>query len=92
MSKRTNYYNKVVTALQELHTLYPNYNMGRHLATALDGYGDTWGLTDKEFLYALTKYKGELEMDVPHTDDIDQIIKDGMNLDSLFKDEDNGDY
>ena len=94
MSKRTNYYNKVVTALQELHTLYPNYNMGRHLATALDGYGDTWGLTDKEFLYALTKYKGELEMDVPHTDDvdIDQIIKEGMNLDSLFKDEDNGDY
>jgi hypothetical protein len=92
MSKRTNYYNKVVSALQELHTLYPNYNMGRHLATALDGYGDTWGLTDKEFLYALSKYKGELEMDVPHTDDIDQIIKEGMNLDSLFKDEDNGDY
>ena len=92
MSKRTNYYNKVVTALQELHTLYPNYNMGRHLATALDGYGDTWGLTDKEFLYALSKYKGELEMDIPHTDDIDQIIKEGMNLDSLFKEEDNGDY
>jgi hypothetical protein len=94
MSKRTNYYNKVVSALQELHTLYPNYNMGRHIATALDGYGDTWGLTDKELLYALTKYKGELEMDVPHTDDvdIDQIIKEGMDLDSLFKDEDNGDY
>ena len=89
MSKRTNYYNKVVSALQELHTLYPNYNMGRHLATALDGYGDTWGLTDKEFLYALSKYKGELEMDVPHTDDIDQIIKDGMDLDNLFKEEDN---
>jgi len=91
MSKRTNYYNKVVSALQELHTLYPNYNMGRHIATALDGYGDTWGLTDKELLYALTKYKGELEMDVPHTDDvdIDQIIKEGMDLDSLFKKEDN---
>lgn len=92
MSKRTNYYNKVVSALQELHTIYPNYNMGRHLATALDGYGDTWGLTDREFLYALTKYKGELEMDIPHTDDIDQIIKEGMDLDSLFKEEENGDY
>lgn len=91
MSKRTNYYNKVVSALQELHTLYPNYNMGRHIATALDGYGDTWGLTDKELLYALTKYKSELEMDVPHTDDveIDQIIKEGMDLDNLFKEEDN---
>jgi len=66
--------------------------MGRHLATSLYGYRDTWGLTDKEFLYALTKYKGELEMDVPHTDDIDQIIKEGMDLDNLFKEEDNGDY
>jgi hypothetical protein len=52
-------------------------------------------LTDKEFLYALVKYKNELEMDVPHTDDteIDQIIREGMDLDNLFKEEeDNGDY
>jgi hypothetical protein len=34
-------------------------------------------------------------MDVPHTDDteIDQIIREGMDLDNLFKEEeDNGDY
>ena len=42
--------------------------MGRHLSTALDGYGDTWGLTDKEIAYALYKYRSQLEMDVPHTE------------------------
>lgn len=94
MSRKQNHYNQIVSVLQELHSLYPNYNMGRHIATALDGYGDAWGLTDKEFLFALTKYKGELELDVPHTDDveIDRIIKEGMDLDNLFKEEeDNGD-
>jgi len=94
MSK--NHYNQVITTLQELHKSYPTYNMGRHLATALDEYGDIWGMTDKELSYALSKYKGELDMDVPHTDEseIDKIIKDGMDLDNILKEEeeDNGDY
>jgi hypothetical protein len=68
--------------------------MGRHLATALDEYGDIWGLTDKEILFALDKYKSQLELDVPHTDDseLDQIIKDGMNLDDILKEQDGEDY
>jgi hypothetical protein len=68
--------------------------MGRHLATALDGYGDIWGLTDREIVFALEKYKAELDMDVPHTDEseIDQIIKDGMNLENILKEEDGEDY
>ena len=87
MSK--NHYNQVITTLQELHKSYPTYNMGRHLATALDEYGDIWGMTDKELSYALDKYKGELDMDVPHTDEseIDKIIKDGMDLDNILKEE-----
>jgi len=43
--------------------------LGRHIATALDEYGDVWGLSDREILFALEKYKAELDMDVPHTDD-----------------------
>ena len=68
--------------------------MGRHLSTALSDYGDFWGITDKELLFALTKYKSQLDMDFPHTDEseIDAIIKDGQNLDSILKEEDNGDY
>jgi hypothetical protein len=94
MQKRANYYNRALHILQELHLAYPQYNMGRHLATALDEYGNIWGMTDKELAYSLAKYKGQLEMDVPHTDDseIDKIIKDGLDLDNLFKEEDNGDY
>jgi hypothetical protein len=68
--------------------------MGRHLATALDEYGDIWGITDKELAFALTKYKNQLEMDIPHTDEkeIDDIIKQAMDLDNILKEEDNGDY
>jgi hypothetical protein len=93
MSKKANYYSQAVHVLQDLHKSYPQYNMGRHLATALDGYGDVWGITDKELVFALTKYKSQLEMDFPHTDEseLERIIKDGMDLDNILKDEDNGD-
>jgi hypothetical protein len=94
MSKKPNYYNQAIHALQDLHKLYPEYNMGRHLATALDGYGDVWGVTDRELVFALSKYISQLDMDIPRTDaeELDRIIKEGRDLDSLFKEEDNGDY
>lgn len=93
MGKSNDYY-KVLALLQQLHITYPNYNMGRHIATALDEYGDVWGLSDREILFALEKYKAELDMDVPHTDEseLDQIIKDGMNLENILKEEDGEDY
>jgi len=92
--KKPNYYNKVLHILQELHIGYPQYNMGRHLSTVLDECGNIWGMTDKELAFVLTKYKGQLEMDIQHMDDseIDDIIKQGMDLDNILKEEDNGDY
>lgn len=92
--RKASYYSQTLTILQQLHAAYPQYNMGRHLATALDEYGDIWGLTDKEMLFALEKYKSQLELDVPHTDEneLDQIIKDGMNLDDILKEQDGEDY
>jgi len=94
MSKKNNYQQSLHT-LQELHKDFPTYNLGRHLATALADYGDIWGITDKELAFALDKYKSELQMDVPHTDDseLDRIIKEGMDLDNILKEEDtDGDY
>ena len=93
MGKSNDYY-KVLALLQQLHVSYPNYNMGRHIATALDEYGDVWGLSDREILFALEKYKAELDMDVPHTDEseLDQIIKEGTNLENILKEEDGEDY
>ncbi len=67
--------------------------MGRHISTALADYGDFWGISDKELLFALRKYKSQLEMDIPHSDDteIDEIIQEAMDLENILKDEENGD-
>jgi hypothetical protein len=95
MNKKNNHYNDALHILQELHKSFPTYNLGRHLATALSDYGDIWGMTDKELVYALNKYKAELEMDIPHTDEseLEKIIKEGMDLDNILKEEeDYGDY
>lgn len=75
--------------MEKLHKAHPTYNMGRHISTALDGYDDVWGVTDKEFLFALEKYELALNMDVDHIDqeEIDKIIKDGMNLERMFLDD-----
>jgi len=82
--KKTNEYKQILKALQELQDIYPSYGLGRHLCTALEDYGDLWGVSDKEILFAITKYRATLEMDVPReTEDIEAIVKDGMNLSSI---------
>lgn len=92
MTKRDQY-TQILNVLKDLHKSHPNYNMGRHLATALDGYGDVWGLSDKELLFALQKYRVELDMDVQHNDDeLDQIIKDGKDLENILKEEEEDEY
>ena len=90
MSRRPSDFSKLITILTDLHRGYPNYNVGRHLATVLADYGDIWGMTDKELVFAIEKYKLQLDMDVPNSEDIDEIIRQGMNLDSILKEEDNG--
>lgn len=89
MSRQPNYYRKILNVLESLRKAHPTYNIGRHISTALDGYDDIWGVTDKEFLFALEKYEIALNMDVDHIDqeEIDKIIKDGMNLERMFEEE-----
>jgi hypothetical protein len=91
MSRKPNVYNQIIQVLQELRTSYPSYNIGRHISTALSDYGDLWGVSDKEFLFALEKYKAELELDVPHSKDVDEIIKNGLHLEEYLKEEDEED-
>jgi hypothetical protein len=88
MSRHPNYYKQIINALERLKKSHPKYNMGRHLSTAIDG-SDMWGITDKELLFAIQKYEIELNMDVDHVDEeeIEDIIKDGMNLERMFLDE-----
>ncbi len=91
-TNKPSYYNEIISCLQELKSLFPDYSMGKHISTIEEEYGDIWGITDKELAYALKKYKAQLEMYVPtHEEDIDEIIKDGMNLSTsslLQQDED----
>lgn len=49
-------------------------------------------MTDREFVFAIEKYKLQLEMDIPHAGDseIDEIIRQGLDLDSILKEEDDG--
>lgn len=91
MVKKPNFYKKVISILDDLHRNYPEYGLGRHLATALCDYGDMWGLSDKEMHFALTKYQTELALDlkgVAHEDYVDKIVKDAQNLDDILKEED----
>jgi hypothetical protein len=47
-----------------------------------------WGISDKEIFMSLQKYEIELNMDVEHEEDVEDIIKDGMNLErTLFEEE-----
>jgi len=93
MSRKQSDFSKLISLLTELHKAYPHYGMGRHLSTALADYGDIWGMTDRELAFAIEKYKLQLETDiVPHANDseIDEIIRQGLNLDTILKEEDNG--
>lgn len=87
--RRASAYNQILTVLHELQREYPNYNMGRHLATALDGYGDVWGIPDTEILFALNKYRTQLSMDIKHSEvyDIERIIQEGIDLDNILKED-----
>ena len=77
---------KIIQILNRLHKQSP-YNIGKHLSIAIDGE-DLWSLSDIELFNCLEKYEIELEMDVQHEDDVEKIIKDGMNLErTLFEEE-----
>ena len=86
--RTTNYYRKIIQTLERLHKAHYTYNMGRHISTAIDG-SDLWGVSDKDLYLSLQKYETSLDMDVNHDDEeIEAIIKDGMNLErTLFEEE-----
>lgn len=85
---KENFYGEIIEVLTELKHLYPTYSIGRHISTALEDYGDVWGTSDKEVLFAFTKYKAQMEMDVPHEaekEELDEIIRDGMDLKNILR-------
>ena len=90
MSKKSSNYKQVLKLLDELHKENPTISLGQHLSTALDGYGDLWGVSDKEFLFAIEKYitTSEIFTLFSTEEELAKIIEDGKNLERmLFDDE-----
>ena len=72
--------------MDDLHKNHPAYNIGRHISTALDG-SDIWAISDRDFLLRLKDYRAELDSDVIHEDDVDLIIKQGLDLSHILDEE-----
>lgn len=91
MGRKISEYRKVLKVLEELHSKYPQFDIMRHITTATDEYGDTWGMTDKELLFALEKYKMVLDLDQNNIVDeeyLSRIIEDAQNLTSFDEEDD----
>ena len=73
------YYKRSVNVLNKLNTIIPRQSLGKHLATALDEH-QIENLNDKEMFNILNDYLIELESDIPHCEDLEEILKQGMNL------------
>jgi len=85
MKGKPNYYTEILVILKDLHLDYPSCPMSKHIATAFSEYGEIWGLSNKDLLDALRKYKNQLDLDTVPEKSIDKIIEEGKNLDKLFK-------
>lgn len=92
MKKKPTAYNQAISLLQDLKKAYPSYSLGQHVATALSDYGDAWGISDKEFVFALEKYQAELEYNIVSDTEVDKIVRDAQDLDKLFKEEEEDGY
>lgn len=80
------YYDRSLIILRKLKQTIPGISLGKHLSTALDE-SVIENLSDKMLFIRLNDYLSELESDVHHIDDIELIIKDGMNLNHILDNE-----
>jgi len=92
MKKPKTNYDSCLEILSDLKKDYPTTPISQHLYSALADYGNFWGISDKETLFALEKYQSERQMNVASEKDVEKIVEDGKNLEKLFlDDEDEGD-
>ena len=75
-----NYFEEIISLLKELKKSHPSTELSVHLSSIFAEYRDIWGVSDKEIAYAIRKYRAQLEFDVPHDDEIKDIIEDGLKI------------
>ena len=75
------YINKIIDTINLLKKNHPKVNVGKHIATALDGH-DVWSITDKKFHELLSNYQVQLDAVEVGDDnfDVDKIIEDGLSI------------
>lgn len=86
--KKPTHYLDALNILRELKLSHPTTTLGQILSSIVYEYNDVWGLSDREFLFALEKYKASLELDFEHSSsDIEDIVKQGMDLKNILNEE-----
>ena len=75
------YVSKIINIIKNLKDSHPKMNIGKHIATALDGE-DVWSITDKKFHQLLSNYQAQLDIVEVEDDnfEVDKIIKDGLSI------------
>lgn len=58
-----NYKAEIIKVLKDLSKIYPNQLLSSHITLALEEYSKDFWISDKEFYYALEKYRCEKELD-----------------------------
>ena len=83
-------YDEALKIFKRLKQKFPNFTLGRHISVAFADYGDLESVSPKEFVFALEKYETELEIDSPiaEGEELDEILRDGMNLDHILDEDD----
>ena len=76
------YYKRSLTVLEKLSVILPKQTLGKHLATAFDEH-QIENLSDREIFNILNDYYSELESDIPHNDDVEDIIKQANHLNAF---------
>lgn len=101
MGKKVTEYAQIIKILTDLKKEYPNCRFGQHLYLIIEEYKhleSLWNMSDKEFLFALEKHQTTTLLhnpitprthweQLPSDEEIDEIIKDAQNLDTLFEEE-----
>lgn len=84
MSNKT-YHSQIIDVLRQLKVKYPARGVAQHLSEALTDYPHYWGLSDKEFLFALDKYVIELEENNPPPEkELQKLIDESSTIDKLM--------
>jgi hypothetical protein len=87
MSRKPNNYTQLLLILKDLNLENPGVPMAQHIAIATADDYSLCSVDDKTLLASLEKYKSELVSVVVPEKDIEKIIEEGTNLDTLFSKE-----